>query len=136
MKVNKKIFILFICILAVIVSLVLIWLLNVVHIDTVQYAEARFIHRETNSINRLTNEDIEVLKSIFNGKFMYMDNPSCGFNEDTSIKFDDKLTFCIACDTCPTVYIKEKNKYIELSEKQQELLYALLEPYGFYFPCV
>ena len=138
MKTKKQTWIWVICILAVliIVGAALLWQFNTVHLGAVQSAEARFIHRDVNSVNRLKKEDIEVLKFIFNGKVMYIDNPSCGFSENTSIKFDDKLTFCIACDTCPTVYIKEKNRYIELSEKQQELLYALLEPYGFYFPCV
>ena len=31
---------------------------------------------------------------------------------------------------------EEKNKYFDVSEAEQEELYAILETYGFRFPCV
>ena len=77
-----------------------------------------------------------ILKTLFDGKIMYRDNPSCGFSETVSIIFDQKQTFCIAQDNCPIVYWKEKNRYITLSEDEKNQLRDLLEPYGFCFPCL
>ena len=84
----------------------------------------------------MESEEVELLKSIFDGKIMYKDNPACGFSEDISIKFNKEQTFCIACDTCPIVYWKEENKYIKLSEEEKARLYKLLELYDFSFPCL
>lgn len=77
-----------------------------------------------------------ILKTLFDGKIMYRDNPSCGFSETVSIIFDQKQTFCIAQDNCPIVYWKEKNRYITLSEDEKNQLRDPLEPYGFCFPCL
>jgi len=44
--------------------------------------------------------------------------------------------FCFACDSCPVVYWKNKNKFIKLSEKENEELKGILALYGFEFPCL
>ena len=107
-----------------------------VHIDTVKKAEVCFQYGNTDSIRRLSDKETEPVKNIFSGKKLYKANLSCGFSEAVSIKFDDEQTFCIARDTCPIIYWKEKNQYFRITESEKTQLYNLLEPYGFIFPCV
>lgn len=110
--------------------------LDKVNMDFAKKAEVCFQYGDTDAINQLSDKEMESVKTIFNGKKLYKDNLSCGFSEAVSIKFDDEQTFCIARDTCPIVYWKEKNRYIRLTEDEKTQLYNLLEPYGFIFPCV
>ena len=107
-----------------------------VNLDLVKKAEVYFQYGNTDAINQLSNNEMESVKTILNGKKLYKDNLSCGFSEAVSIKFDDEHTFCIARDTCPIIYWKEKNRYVRLTEDEKAQLYNLLEPYGFIFPCV
>lgn len=107
-----------------------------VNMDLLKKAEVCFQYANTDVINQLRDQEKEFVKTIFNGKNLYKDNLSCGFSEAVSIKFDDEQTFCIARDTCPIVYWKEKDRYISLTEEEITQLYNLLETYGFIFPCV
>lgn len=79
-----------------------------VNMDFVKKAEVCFQYGNTDAINQLSDKEVEFVKTIFNEKRLYKDNLSCGFSETVSIKFDDAQTFCIARDTCPIVYWKEK----------------------------
>ena len=106
------------------------------NVDFVKKAEVCFQYGNTNAINQLSDKEVESVKILFNEKKLYKDNLSCGFSEAVSIIFDDEQTFCIARDTCPIVYWKEKNRYVRLTEDEKAQLYNLLEPYGFIFPCV
>lgn len=124
-------------ILVVVVLSGVIYLRNgKVNMDLVKSAEACFQYGDTDATNQLSDKELETVKAIFNGKRLYKDEPNCSFSEDISIKFDDGQTFCMARDTCPIVYWKEKDRYIELTENEKTQLYNLLEPYGFTFPCV
>ena len=107
-----------------------------VNLDSVKKVEVYFQYGNTDAINQLSNNEMESVKTILNGKKLYKDNFSCGFSEAVSIKFDDEHTFFIARDTCPIIYWKEKNRYVRLTEDEKAQLYDLLEPYGFIFPCV
>ena len=107
-----------------------------VNMDFVKKAVVCFQYGNVDAINQLSDKEVEFVKTIFNEKRLYKDNLSCGFSETVSIKFDDAQTFCIARDTCPIVYWKEKNRYIRLTEDEKMQLYNLLEQYGFIFPCV
>ncbi len=84
----------------------------------------------------ITNQELCLIKSIFDKKKMYMDNPSCGFSDDISVRFNDSQTVCFACDTCPIIYWKEENRYFSITEKEKMQLYNVLENYGFLFPCI
>ena len=99
-------------------------------------AEVCFIYGEEVVSENLDDKEVEILKEIFDNKRMYKDDPSCGFSEDISVRFNQSQTFCIARDTCPTVYWLEEDRYIRLTEEEKLLLYDLLEPYGFEFPCI
>jgi len=107
-----------------------------VNMDFVKDATAIFVYKNNNIVHQLNDDEVSTIKNIFNGKKMYSDNPSCGFDETISVKFNNTQTFCIARDTCPIVYWKEKNTYIKLSESEKNILYDLLSQYGFFFPCL
>ena len=109
---------------------------NKVNMNMTKKAEVYFQYGDTEALNQLNDRELEAVKAIFDGKKLYKDNPSCGFSEAVSIKFDDERTFCIARDTCPIIYWEEKNRYIRLTENEKNQLYNLLEPYSFIFPCV
>lgn len=99
-------------------------------------AIVHFTYETANVTQPLTNDETATLKEIFADKKLYKDNPSCGFSENISVEFDGSQTFCIACDTCPIIYWKEKDKYFRISENEKERLYNLLKPYGVFFPCI
>lgn len=134
---KKAIWILSAIIVIVVILLGVIYLRqDKVNLDLVKKAEVYFQYGNTDTINQLSNNEMESVKTILNGKKLYKDNLSCGFSEAVSIKFDDEHTFCIARDTCPIIYWKEKNRYIRLTENEKTQLYNILEPYSFIFPCV
>ncbi len=134
---KKAIWILSTIIVIVVILLGVIYLRqDKVNLDLVKKAEVYFQYGNTDTINQLSNNEMESVKTILNGKKLYKDNLSCGFSEAVSIKFDDEHTFCIARDTCPIIYWKEKNRYIRLTGNEKTQLYNILEPYGFIFPCV
>lgn len=134
----KKNIIIFIIIIVIIICVVngLRYISNRVNMNCVNYGVTTFIYEENDYIHELNDEDVEIIKTIFNGKKLSADNLSCGFSEDVSIILNNEMTLCIAQDTCPIVFWKEKNKYIRLSESEKMQLYDILKPYGFYFPCV
>ena len=132
---NKVLFVVVLIVL-IIVFIVLGGNGNKTNMEVVKEGQIRFIYDEQKIIHTLTEKEIAELKLLFNNKRIYNDNPSCGFSEDIAIKFDDMMTFCIARDTCPIIYWKEKDKYFKISEEEQRVLYELLEKYGAFFPCV
>ena len=95
-----------------------------------------FRYGDEDVAHSLYDQELLLIKSIFDGKILYRDNPSCGFTENISVILNDSYTFCFACDTCPVIYWKEENKYFRLTEKELEQLYKLLEEYGLHFPCI
>lgn len=134
---KKKLWVLIIPILIIAVFLcIIIFQANRVNMNFAKEAEVCFIHGDTDILQLLDEDELESLKTLFNGKKMYKDDPSCGFSENVSIKFNKAQTFCIAQDTCPIIYWKEENRYIKLSEEKKIQLYNLLKPYGFIFPCI
>jgi len=96
-------------------------------------ARLTYIYSDKNIDISLSAEESETIKNMFNGKKTYSDNPSCGFTEDVSIRFDN-LIFCIACDQCPIV--KLEGKYFKISKADREVINLIFEKYGGSFPCV
>ena len=107
-------------------------------LDSSTSARVRFApdSAETVSAVQMSDEDFLVIRDIFNHRLLHSGHPSCGFSENVAVIVDGTKTFCIACDTCPNVYWKEKDKYFGISESAQKQLYEVLEKYGFSFPCV
>ena len=98
-------------------------------------AEVCFRYGKNDVRQRLEGADRDELATILDSKRLYRGDPSCGFDEDVSVRFGAQ-TFCIARDTCPFLYCKEEDRYPKLSETEKSRLYELPEPYGVFFPCV
>ena len=134
MKIKLLIIVSILTVLIIIGSSVMIY--NTVRITNVFEGEAVFKYGGSNEINSISKQDIDNIIKIFNGKFTYKDNPSCGFSEDISVKLNNDQIFCFARDTCPIIYWKNKDRYFKISKSQKTELYEILNKYGFYFPCV
>ncbi len=107
-----------------------------VNTDTYSRAEGHF-HYDVTIDTEIKEEDLKVLKELFNGKRLNNDAvPSCGFSEDISIVFDDTHVFQLGQDRCGTIYCVDKDAYFDLSDSEAELMFEVLEKYGFHFPCV
>lgn len=96
---------------------------------------ARFIYDGENISADISERDLETIFNIFEGKKLYSDSPACSFTEKVAVIIDDQ-TFCIANDTCGTIYLKEEDKYFGITDDENERLRELLEGYGFSFPCL
>lgn len=108
----------------------------VVSVNEKGVAVANFVYADKNVSEEISKEDLETIDEIFSGKIINpFVLPSCGFDDNISIVADGK-TFCPANDDCAIVYYKERKGYFNLSENEQARLRALLEKYGFEFPCV
>ena len=105
-------------------------------LNDVKKAEAIFIYDGVNVSYILNTDDLNLILNIFNNKVSYRDNLSCGFSSNIAIKFNDSCTLCFACDTCPVVYWKEENRYIDITESEKACLYNFLNKHGFFFPCI
>ena len=127
----KKVIIIIFCILVL-----LYFKMNLVNIHNVKKGEAFFNHNHVSTCHVLTDEEVKIFKETFNNKMLYRDNPSCGFTDNISVRFDNTLTFCFACDNCNGIYWKEKDKYFDLSDNEKIRLHNILEKYGFYWPCI
>lgn len=92
-----------------------------------------YIYSDKNINVSLSAEESGIINNMFNDKKTYFDNPSCGFTEDVSIRFD-KLIFCIACDQCPIV--KLEDKYFKITKADREIINQIFNKYGGLFPCV
>ena len=83
----------------------------------------------------LSEQDSEVIRNMFDGKELYFDDPSCGFNENVSLRVDGKV-FCPACDKCAVVKDCGSGQYFELSESERRELVKIFSQHGGSFPCV
>lgn len=102
----------------------------------VENGSVHFAYDDENIATELADEDLDIIKDIFDHKKLYKDNPSCGFTEQVSVSLnDDSEIFCIACDTCPILYSKKDDRYFKLSERDNTVMRELLKNYGFHFPC-
>lgn len=108
---------------------------NLNKINIPDNATAKIVYKyDDKNINESLNEDESlIIKDIFNGKELFYDNPSCGFNANISLSFDNK-TFMIACDGCSI--IKYNNKYFNVSDSQIEQIHNIMQKYGAKFPCI
>lgn len=81
----------------------------------------------------LTEAESNIVRDIFNKKELYNDEPSCGFDKNISIKFDNDY-YCIACDSCGIV--KFKDKYFNISNSERSKVEKIFKKYGGTFPCI
>lgn len=136
MKSKIKI-VLFCFIFLIIVScIILILTTQMTKINMSSQGKIIYIYDFYNINSDLMDEDIHEITKMFNNKIMYMDNPSCGFSKNISIKLNDSEYFCLARDSCHIVYWENKNRYFKLSSSEYTLLMTILSKYGAVFPCV
>lgn len=84
----------------------------------------------------ITDEaEIEMLRKIFNGYYVE-DTPSCGFDDDISITFNDEIWFCPALDGCSMFRVRNTDMYISVTDEERAEFNAIVEKYGMVFPCV
>ncbi len=118
---------------------------STVKIDTNDKAVARFAYGDKDIETGFADEDFKEIATIFEGKSLTKDAPACSsgegkesalcpFNDNIGVIIGDNH-FCIANDNCGVVYFKEKDKYFSLADEEKQKLRALLEGYGFTFPC-
>lgn len=134
-KMKKKKIIIFASIIIVIVGIISFNLIfEKVNISS---DDAILIYKYDNKNikQELNKDDSALLKSILNNKRSYHDNPSCGFTEDVSIKFNN-MVFCMACDNCSVVRLNNTSKYISISKEDRKKIEKIFNKYGGTFPCV
>ena len=136
MKRKILVLIVIIFVLVLVVLGIICFSIRKTNMEFAKEAEVCFIYGDVVVSQNLGDKEVETLKEILDDKILYKDDPSCGFSEDISVRFNQSQTFCIARDTCPIVYWLEEDRYIRLTEEEKLLLYDLLEPYGFEFPCI
>ena len=76
---------------------------------------------------KMSAEDAETVKKIFEGKSEYFDSPSCGFDEKASIRIGCN-TYMPACDGDETV--KHGFMYFEISKSENRELRKIMKKYG------
>ena len=91
-----------------------------------------FKYGDCDVVVELSAEESETIRNIFNNKRSYQDNPSCGFTENVSVRFDDSV-FCVARDNCST--IKYQGRYFSISDDERETINNIFEKRGGSFPC-
>ena len=76
---------------------------------------------------KMSAEDAETVKKMFEGKSAYFDSPSCGFSEKASIRIGCN-TYMPACDGDETV--KHGFMYFSLSKSENNELRKIMKKYG------
>ena len=83
----------------------------------------------------ISEEEAAQLLGVIDGKALYSDNPSCGFDESISFQIGGQ-TFCPACDGCCIVQDCHSGQFFNISESERETIDRIFEAYGGGFPCV
>lgn len=130
---KKKIVIGIVAIL--LIAAVIFALLPRVSVDPSGKASARFLYENADIRVVLEEEDAKAIADIVNGKILKNEIYPNSFSEDISVTIDG-VTFCPARKIAPVMYVWEKNRYIELSNEENNTIRTILESYGFIFPCM
>ena len=118
---------------AILVAIVLVSCSRIGNIPDTANAVLTFKYNDSNIEVSLSEKESKTIRSIFNGRNLYTDTPSCGFSEEVSIRFGD-MVFCIACDNC--AIIKYNDCYFSVSDNDREVINSIFEKYGGFFPCI
>lgn len=132
---KKKIFLIISIIIIVGVIIFLFYNLNSNKIDISDNATAKvtYVYEGKNVNESLTPKETQTIKNIFNDKELLADNPSCGFDDNISLRFDNNI-FAIACDACPI--IRYNNKYFYVTDEEIGQIHTIMEKHGAKFPYV
>lgn len=122
----------------VVIIIIVIWLSTPAEKVRIQNntGTVRFIYKDVSIEASLSDTHANRISSMLNGKKVYADKSlSCPFWDDICFIIDGQ-TFCIATDSCPIIYIPEKEKYLYLDNTENKILRDILISYGFQFPCI
>ena len=136
---KKKTAIISVCIAVSVAVLAVIFLLSFeqTEMNFAQNGTVKFYYADTKIEEPLAKEDFDNLCKLFNGKLLVSDHPSCSFEDNISVSFNaGEQVFCIACDGCPVIYWKNKDRYFNISDNENRMLKEILQKYGCYFPCI
>ena len=106
---------------------------NTTNISTDSIGQLNYNYNNKHISVTLTNSESNTIKDMFNNKELYFDEPSCGFDKNISIKFENDY-YCIACDSCGVIKIGDK--YFNISNSDRSKIEEIFKKYGGKFPCV
>lgn len=106
-----------------------------ISVDKNQSVELVYKYAGASVDTQLTDEESEQIISIIDGKELYFDNPSCGFDENVSLRVNGK-TYCPACDTCCTVKDCSSGQFFTISQAERDIIEEIFESHGGHFPCI
>ena len=108
---------------------------SVVLSDKSQPVELVFHYNESSVDAQLTEQDSKAVYEMFDGKELYFDEPSCGFDENISLRINGRA-YCPACDSCCTVKDCGSGMYFTISQSERNTIERIFRKHGGYFPCV
>lgn len=124
-------------IIIIFIAVIIIVMCRRVNIDGIDSCHVRFVYNDKDIYEEVSQDDMNQIYEIIEGKILYKDSPSCGFSDEISFSFNQgEQIFCIACDTCPKVYWANKGRYFNLTDEENWELREILKKYGFEFPCI
>ena len=106
-----------------------------VSVDKNQTVQLVYKYTDANVDVQLSKQESETILDIFDGKELFSDNPSCGFDENISLRFDGRI-YCPACDTCCTVKDCSSGQYFTVSRSERDTIEKIFNTHGGHFPCV
>lgn len=133
-----------------IAAIVLIIAIFIVPFALINHSNKVSITQESNIILVFKHNDIVIEKELIdeerkqliniinNRKYIskfFMGELSCGFSENIALLINDEM-YEIACDNCPYILVKSKDKYLEFNDNEKKIIEDIFEKYGGYFPCV
>lgn len=123
---------------AVILAVLLLFSAGCAKTETIDFSQAtlKFIYADREIVQVLDADDTAKIAEMFSSRIADRSSiPSCGFDEDISITFGDRV-FAIAGDDCPVVKDCAKDSHFYITEADKAYLVSLFEEYGGFFPCV
>lgn len=124
--------------LAIVAILLIVCVGGILRVTLATSGTAYYHKGDTEISIKLSKSDVSVLRES-----LAADNYSvvgfgtdffrCGFTENCCVRFGG-LTFLLARDDCPGIYIKELNLAYSITIDGNDALRSLLTRYGFSFP--
>lgn len=106
-----------------------------VNIDKNSSVELIYLYDDVDVDTQLSKEESKEIIEIFSGKVLLPDNPSCGFDENVSLRINEKI-YSPACDDCCIVKDWSSGKYFSISRSQRDTIEEIFSTHGGHFPCI
>lgn len=106
-----------------------------VHVNEAETVTLVFCNGETAVETQLSEAESKQISEIFNGKTLYQDHPSCGFDRNVSLRVDGTI-FCPALDGCCIVKDESSGMYFKITQAERDLIDSIFFAHGGQFPCI